>query len=151
MALVIPNLETDFQHILRIQNTNVDGNEKIMYALTAIKGVGRRFSNLMCKAADVDMNKRAGELSAAEIEKLITVLQHPKQYKIPVYMLNRPNDFVDRKSRHLFAQNLDGKLRENLERLKRIRAHRGLRHWWGLKVRGQHTKTTGRGRRHASI
>jgi ribosomal protein S13 len=23
-------------------------------------------------------------------------------------------------------------------------AHRGLRHWWGLKVRGQHTKTTGR-------
>jgi len=23
-------------------------------------------------------------------------------------------------------------------------AHRGLRHHWGLRVRGQHTKTTGR-------
>ncbi|KAE9618327.1 putative ribosomal protein S13 [Lupinus albus] len=22
--------------------------------------------------------------------------------------------------------------------------HRGLRHYWGLRVRGQHTKTTGR-------
>ena len=24
--------------------------------------------------------------------------------------------------------------------------HRGLRHFWGIKVRGQHTATTGRGR-----
>ena len=32
------------------------------------------------------------------------------------------------------------------EALKKIRAHRGLRHYWGLKVRGQHTGTTGRGR-----
>lgn len=24
------------------------------------------------------------------------------------------------------------------------RCNRGLRHYWGLKVRGQHTKTTGR-------
>ena len=36
----------------------------------------------------------------------------------------------------------------NLERLKKIRSHRGIRHWWGLKVRGQHTKTSRRrGRR----
>jgi hypothetical protein len=34
-------------------------------------------------------------------------------------------------------------LRDDLERLKKIRAHRGLRHFWGLRVRGQHTKTTG--------
>lgn len=39
---------------------------------------------------------------------------------------------------------LDTKLREDLERLKKIRAHRGVRHFWGLRVRGQHTKTTGR-------
>jgi ribosomal protein S13 len=25
-----------------------------------------------------------------------------------------------------------------------LRSHRGLRHHWGLRVRGQHTKTTGR-------
>lgn len=29
-----------------------------MYALTEIKGVGRRYSNLVCKKADVDLNKR---------------------------------------------------------------------------------------------
>ena len=31
-----------------------------MYALTKIKGVGRRYSNLVCKKADVDLNKRYG-------------------------------------------------------------------------------------------
>lgn len=39
-------------------NTNVDGRQKIMFALTSIKGVGRRFANLVCKKADVDMSKR---------------------------------------------------------------------------------------------
>lgn len=50
----------EFQHILRLLNTNVDGKTKIMYALTSIKGIGRRFSNLCCKKAEVDMKKRAG-------------------------------------------------------------------------------------------
>ena len=44
----------------------------------------------------------------------------------------------------MVANNLETKLRENLERMKKIRRHRGLRHYWGLKVRGQRTKTTGR-------
>ena len=44
----------------------------------------------------------------------------------------------------LISSGVDSKLREDLERLKKIRAHRGLRHYWGLRVRGQHSKTTGR-------
>ena len=48
----------EFQHILRVLNTNVDGKQKIMFALTSIKGIGRRFANIVCKKADVDMNKR---------------------------------------------------------------------------------------------
>ena len=42
------------------------------------------------------------------------------------------------------SSQLDTKMRDDLERLKKIRNHRGLRHYWGLTVRGQHTKTTGR-------
>lgn len=48
----------EFQHILRVQNTNVDGKQKIMFAMTSIKGIGRRFANIVCKKADIDMNKR---------------------------------------------------------------------------------------------
>ncbi|XP_054721048.1 40S ribosomal protein S18-like [Uloborus diversus] len=125
-------------------NTNIDGRRKVMFALTAIKGVGRRFSNLVCKKADVDLNKRAGELSEEEVEKLITIMSNPRQYKIPDWFLNRQKDIKDGKFSQVTSNSLENKLREDLERLKKIRAHRGLRHYWGLRVRGQHTKTTGR-------
>lgn len=87
----------DFQHILRVLNTNVDGKQKIMFALTSIKGIGRRFSNIVCKKADVDMNKRAGELSAAELDNLMTIVANPRQFKIPDWFLNRQKDYKDGK------------------------------------------------------
>ncbi|RKF61728.1 40S ribosomal protein S18 [Golovinomyces cichoracearum] len=135
------------------------GKQKVMYALTNIKGVGRRYSNLVCKKADVDLNKRAGELTSEELERIVTsmsiisfggrmlktvVIQNPTQYKIPAWFLNRQRDIVDGKNFQILANGVDSKLREDLERLKKIRAHRGLRHYWGLRVRGQHSKTTGR-------
>jgi len=39
-------------------NTNIDGRQKVMYALTSIKGCGRRYAQLVCRKADIDMNKR---------------------------------------------------------------------------------------------
>ena len=134
----------EFQHILRILNTNVEGRRNVVFALTKIKGLGRRFANLICKKAEVDVDKRAGELTADEIEKLVAIIQSPKQFKIPLWFLNRQKDFKTGKYSQVFAQAFDAKLREDIERMKKIRAHRGLRHWWGIRVRGQHTKTTGR-------
>lgn len=139
--MVIPE---GFQHILRVLGTNIDGKQKVMFALTAIKGVGRRYANVVCKKADVDMSKRAGELTEEEVDRLITIMQNPRQYKIPDWFLNRQKDIKDGRYSQVLANQLDHKLREDLERLKKIRAHRGLRHYWGLRVRGQHTKTTGR-------
>ena len=140
-----------------------------MYALTKIKGVGRRYSNLVCKKADVDLNKRydtqvwplaerwlprspltnllpysAGDITSEELERIVTIIQNPTQYKIPTWFLNRQRDIVDGKDSQVLANGMESKLREDLERLKKIRAHRGLRHYWGLRVRGQHSKTTGR-------
>merc|ERR1712062_497766 len=107
------------------------------------QGVGRRFSNTCLKKADIDMNKRAGELSDEEVERLVTIMQNPRQYKIPDYYLNRPKDVKDGKYSQILANGLENKLREDLERLKKIKAPRGLRHYWGLRVRGQHTTSTG--------
>ncbi|KAF2941785.1 hypothetical protein DAI22_03g372600 [Oryza sativa Japonica Group] len=117
----------DFQHILRLLNTNVDGKQKIMFALTSI-----------------DMNKRAGELTPEELERLMTVVANPRQFKVPDWFLNRKKDYKDGRFSQVVSNALDMKLRDDLERLKKIRNHRGLRHYWGLRVRGQHTKTTGR-------
>lgn len=48
-------------------NTNIDGKRKVGIAMTAIKGVGRRYSNIVLKKADVDLTKRAGECTEEEV------------------------------------------------------------------------------------
>lgn len=97
-----------------------------MFAMTAIKGVGRRYSNIVLKKADIDLNKRAGELSEEEVtcafssnssifwpklqnnnwiikwwfiqvDKVITIMSNPRQYKIPDWFLNRQKDIKDGK------------------------------------------------------
>ena len=71
-------------------------------------------------------------------------LVSPSFRQVPDWMLNRKKDTKDGKFSQVVSNTLDMKLREDLERLKKVRAHRGLRHYWGLRVRGQKTKTTGR-------
>lgn len=134
-----------FTLMLRVLNTNLNGKETVRYALTAITGVGRRLAGLMCKKAGVDATMRAGELDEESIEKLVAVLQNPLQCQVPEWFLNRRKDWKDGTTSQVYSNSLSTKLREDLEALKKMRAHRGLRHYWGLKVRGQHTCSTGRG------
>jgi small subunit ribosomal protein S18e len=91
-ALVIE--DADFQLILRVLNTNVSGTDKAMYALTRIRGIGRRFSNLVLKKADVDLNKRAGELTEEEIENIKTVIANPLQFNIPGESATSEHDYT---------------------------------------------------------
>ena len=65
-------------------------------------------------------------------------------YGIPKWFLNRQRCIKDGTYSQLYSNMVDTRLREDLERMKKVRNHRGLRHFWGLKVRGQKTKSTGR-------
>jgi ribosomal protein S13 len=85
-SLIAPD---HFTHILRVLNTNVDGRNKIMYAMTNIRGIGRRFSDFACKKGEVDKQKRAGECSAEDIENLMLITSNPRAYKTPDWFLNR--------------------------------------------------------------
>ena len=71
MAALVTSEKSNFQFILRLLNTNVEGKQKVMYALTKIKGVGRRYSNLVCKKADVDLNKRYGPTAMGSTESFL--------------------------------------------------------------------------------
>ena len=73
--------------------------------------------------------RSAGELTQEEVERLVTIIQNPRQFKVPDWMLNRKKDVKDGKFSQVVSNTLDMKLREDLERLKKIRAHRGLRHY----------------------
>lgn len=140
-SLVAPE---SFQHIIRVLNTNLQGAVKTPFAMTSVTGIGRRFAILACKKAEVDMRKRAGELSAAELEQLMVIVSNPRTFKVPDWFLNRQRDPKDGSTTQLTSSALSSKMRDDFERLKKIRNHRGLRHYWGLRVKGQHTKTTGR-------
>ncbi|KAG6484786.1 hypothetical protein ZIOFF_053311 [Zingiber officinale] len=57
-------------HLLRRRRErerNVDGKQRIMFTLTFIECIGHRFANI----ADINMNKSAGELSAAELKRFV--------------------------------------------------------------------------------
>merc|ERR1712222_65337 len=91
MSLVVP--EGEFQLVRRILNTNVDGRRRVMFALTGIKGIGLRFSDQICKRAEIDLNKRAGQLTVAEIEKIVEVIQNPLQL-YPQVVLEQTKELV---------------------------------------------------------
>jgi small subunit ribosomal protein S18e len=65
--------------------------------------------------------RRAGELSAEELEQLMTIVANPRQYKIPDWFLNRQKDHKDGRFGQITSSGLETKLRDDLERLKKIR------------------------------
>lgn len=110
---------------MRIVGVNIPDNKKIEYALPYIYGVGLPSARKILKLAQIDLGKRAKDLTAEEVTRLREILE--KNHK------------------------LEGDLRRaimlDIKRLKEIQAYRGLRHMRGLPVRGQRTKTNSRTRR----
>jgi ribosomal protein S13 len=49
------------------------------------QGIGRRYANIVLKKADIPLSKRAGELTEEDTEKIITIMQNPRQYKVKYY------------------------------------------------------------------
>lgn len=134
----------EIQHIIRLYNTNIDGTKKTPYALTAIRGIGKRFGKAVVSRAGVSLQKRAGELTQEEIAKIQEVINDPKAFGVPGYMLNHQKDIVDGLDSQLVGIKLDGDLRMRVEKGKKMKEIRMLRLAAGLKVRGQRTKSNGR-------
>ena len=142
MSLVKP---ASFNERVRMLNTNVDGNRKVGFALTSIVGVGRRYAHLLCKKAEIDANRRAGSLTNEEIDLLCVIMSNNKQHKVPDWFVNRQKDRFTGKTYQTVGQDVViGKIREDLQRMGKNGVHRAFRHSCLHKVKGQHTKTTGR-------
>ncbi|MET1160711.1 MAG: 30S ribosomal protein S13 [Thermoprotei archaeon] len=137
-------MERSFKYIVRIAATDIDGSLKTVYGLAEIKGVGVNLANAICRVLGLDPNMKIGYLTDEEIEKIEDVIKNPLKYGIPSWMLNRRKDYTTGQDVHLVGAELIYYVRQDIEREKRIKSWRGIRHALGLKVRGQRTRTTGR-------
>ena len=134
----------EFQHIIRFAGTDIEGTQPVTYALTNVKGIGIKLANAIVEKAGIDPATRMGLLSSAEVEKLEEIITNPVKYDIPMWLLNRRKDLETGKDTHLLSSDLVLQTKNDIDQMKKIRSWKGIRHSYGLKVRGQRTKTTGR-------
>ena len=137
-------MSEEFRHRLRIIDTDVDGTLKVSYALSKVKGVGPSLAEAMLRKAEISSDKRAGFLSEAEIDRLEELIKDPGKGGLPSWLFNRRKDQETGKDTHLISSDLVLRTKMDIEKMKEIKSWRGYRHAYGLKVRGQRTKTTGR-------
>jgi len=134
-------VEKNFKHIVRIMNTDLDGNKSIQMALQKIKGVGFMFSNLICTLAKVPQDSKTGTLDDASIKRLNEVVENPLKFNAPTWFLNRRKDYEDGTDKHLLTSDLDFTKQNDIRRLQKIKSYRGIRHHLKLPTRGQRTKS----------
>lgn len=110
--------------MIRISGIDLPEHKKVAYALQSIYGVGPALAEQVLQECNVDPHKRTRDLTNDEINRIQRALE-----RIPT----------------------EGDLRrivnDNVDRLKRVKAYRGMRHAMGLPVRGQRTRTNSRNAR----
>jgi small subunit ribosomal protein S13 len=109
----------------RIAGVDLPNKKRAEIGLTYIYGIGRTRSNSILHRAGVDPNKKVGDMTEDEVNRVRQILEDEGA--------------------------VEGDLRKeismNIKRLIEMGAYRGLRHRRGLPVRGQRTHTNARTRK----
>ena len=109
----------------RIAGIDLPKNKHSYVGLTYIYGIGQKRATDILTKANVDLNKKIGDLSDDEVSRIRTIIQN--EYK------------VEGAAR--------SEVQLNIKRLMDIGCNRGLRHRRGLPVNGQRTRTNARTRK----
>ena len=108
----------------RIKGVDIPNNKRIEIALTYIYGIGRSLSNQILKDANVDINKKAGDLDNDELAKI-----------------------RDEVNKYTTEGDLRREVNMNIKTKMEINSYQGTRHKRGLPVRGQRTNRNARTRK----
>ena len=134
----------EYRHIVRIIGNDIPGERKLLVGLTQIKGIGHNFATAIATTLKIDTNSNIGNLTDANVQEIEKLITNPSAANFPSWFLNRQRDPRDGSYAQLISNQIDTIMREDLERMRKSKQHRGLRHYWGHRVRGQRTKSTGR-------
>ena len=133
----------DYKYIVRIANTDINGDKKLVHGLTSIKGIGMHMSSLIANETGIDKNSKMGNLTDTQIEKIQRALENIIN-SAPSWMLNHRKDYETGEDIHLIGPEIDMRLRDEINIMKKIRSYKGIRHERGLTVRGQRTRANNR-------
>jgi small subunit ribosomal protein S13 len=133
----------NFKYIVRFSNTDVDGEKNIVYGLSSIKGIGVHMATLIADKTGLNRYSKIGDLTDDQVVKIQETIDKVSN-NAPGWMLNHRKDYETGKDFHLISTDIDTKLRDEINIMKKIRSYRGIRHERGLRVRGQRTGSNGR-------
>ena len=128
--------------IVRLANTDLDGEKPVFQALRKIKGVSFIMSKAICKVANLNPNQKLGALDAQTIEKLEEVIKEPINFGVPSFLVNRRRDIETGKDIHLIGADLDMVKKFDIQRYVDLKTYRGWRHMFGQPVRGQENRSS---------
>ena len=102
----------DFKYIVRIANSDMPGDKGVVFALTAIKGIGDRVAEVIINKTKLPRNEKIGNLSDEDIEKLEAfVLELSDQ--TPGWLMNKQNDVWTGEDVHILGSEMDMRNQED--------------------------------------
>jgi len=134
----------EYRHIVRIVGNDIPGAKKAIVGLTQIKGIGYNFATAILDTLKINTNTNIGFLSESNVQSIEKLITNPIAGNFPAWFLNRRKDIETGANMHLLTSDIPFTLRNDIERERTTNSWRGYRHMYGLKVRGQCTRTTGR-------
>ncbi len=137
-------MSKEFRHITRIAETDLNGTLKVAHAISRIKGIGIKMANAIVRKGGINPETRLGFLSEQDLEKIEDIIKNPTKHNLPEWLFNRQKDLETGKNLHLTGSDLVLQTKTDIDFMKSTKSWKGYRHSYGLKVRGQRTKCTGR-------
>lgn len=137
-------MSEQYENLVRILGNDIHGELNMLIGLSQIKGIGYMFANSMLQVLKISPHQKIGNLTAEQVSAIEKIIQDPKAANFPIWFLNRRQDIETGEDMHLVTSDIAFNIRNDVEREKALFSWRGYRHMYGLKVRGQRTRCTGR-------
>jgi small subunit ribosomal protein S13 len=137
-------LSEQYENLVRILGNDIHGELNMLIGLNQIKGIGYMFANSMLQVLKISPHQKIGNLTTEQISSIEKIIENPKAADFPTWFLNRRQDVLTGEDLHFVTSDIAFNIRNDIEREKNLFSWRGYRHMYGLKVRGQRTRCTGR-------
>ena len=105
--------------IIRMAESDLEGTKKLEHVLTKIKGISWTYAKAIRQVLGFE-NKKLGDFTDEEINKIKDVLANPSKYNIPSWLYNKRKDPIRGNDYHLLSSDLRLSHRMDIESLKKV-------------------------------